>query len=176
VGAVVWDQLLRFPGARAYSDWLGELLGKQGQLGLGTALLLVALLPAVAEEVTFRGVVLAGLRRSGSRWIAVVGSALVFGLFHINPYHVVAASVVGVLLGWVALESGSIVPGVLIHLINNGAQVLMERSPAVAGQIRSPGVVAVALAITALGAWLVRGSRRATADTAQLAPVAAPPT
>ncbi len=41
VGAVVWEQLLRFPGARAYSDWLGELLGKQGQLGLGAALLLV---------------------------------------------------------------------------------------------------------------------------------------
>ncbi len=73
VGAVVWEQLLRFPGARAYSDWLGELLGKQGQLGLGSALLLVALLPAVAEEVTFRGVVLAGLRRSGSRWIAIGG-------------------------------------------------------------------------------------------------------
>src|SRR4029453_10421140 len=48
VGAVVWAQLLRFPGARAHSDWLGELLGKQGQLALGTALLLVALLPAVA--------------------------------------------------------------------------------------------------------------------------------
>lgn len=176
VGAVVWEQLLRFPGARAYSDWLGELLGKQGQLGLGTALLLVALLPAVAEEVTFRGVVLAGLRRSGSRWVAVVGSALVFGLFHINPYHVVAASVMGLLLGWVALESGSILPGMLIHLVNNGAQVLLERIPDVADQIRSPRVVALALALTALGAWLVRGSRRGTGETTRVAPLIAPPT
>ncbi|MGZ3480421.1 MAG: ABC transporter permease subunit/CPBP intramembrane protease [Myxococcaceae bacterium] len=176
VGAVVWEQLLRFPGARAYSDWLGELLGKQGQLGLGTALLLVALLPAVAEEVTFRGVVLAGLRRSGSRWVAVVGSALVFGLFHINPYHVVAASVMGLLLGWVALESGSILPGVLIHLVNNGAQVLLERIPDLAEQIRSPRVVALALAVTALGVWMVRGSRRETAETTRVAPLVAPPT
>ena len=160
VGAVVWEQLLRFPGARAYSDWLGELLGKQGQLGLGEALLLVALLPAVAEEVTFRGVVLAGLRRSGSRWIAVLGSALVFGLFHINPYHVAAASLIGVLLGWVALESGSILPGILIHLVNNGAQVLQDRTPALAEQLRSPLVLALALVSTALGALLVRGSRR----------------
>jgi sodium transport system permease protein len=176
VGAVVWEQLLRFPGARAYSDWLGELLGKQGQLGLGSALLLVALLPAVAEEVTFRGVVLAGLRRSGSRWIAVLGSALVFGLFHINPYHVVAASVVGVLLGWVALESGSIVPGVLIHLVNNGAQVLLERTPQLAEQLRSPHVLAVALATTALGAWLVRGSRRESVERAPVVPAVAPRT
>ena len=160
VGAVVWEQLLRFPGARAYSDWLGELLGKQGRLGLGTALVLVALLPAVAEEVTFRGVVLAGLRRSGSRWIAVVGSALVFGLFHINPYHVVAAFAVGLLLGWVALESGSILPGILIHLANNGAQVLLDRVPGLADRLRSPVLVALALASTAVGAFLVRGSRR----------------
>ena len=164
VGAVVWEQLLRFPGARAYQDWLGELLGKQGQLGLGTALLLVALLPAVAEEVTFRGVVLAGLRRSGSRWMAVLGSALIFGLFHFNPYHVAAAMVVGVLLGWVALESGSIVPGMLIHLVNNGVQVLADRMPGLAGQLRSPLVVVVALGCTALGAWLVRGSRRGAPD------------
>ena len=160
VGAVVWEQLLRFPGARAYSDWLGELLGKQGRLGLGTALVLVALLPAVAEEVTFRGVVLAGLRRSGSRWIAVVGSALVFGLFHINPYHVVAAFGVGLLLGWVALESGSILPGILIHLVNNGAQVLLDRVPGLAERLHSPVLVALALASTAVGALLVRGSRR----------------
>jgi sodium transport system permease protein len=164
VGAVVWAQLLRFPGARAYSDWLGELLGKQGQLGLGMALVLVALLPAVAEEVTFRGVVLAGLRRSGSRWIAVVGSALVFGLFHINPYHVVAAFAVGLLLGWVALESGSLLPGVLIHLVNNGAQVLLDRIPSLAEQLRSPVVAGLALASTAVGAVLVRGSRRTSPE------------
>jgi sodium transport system permease protein len=163
VGAVVWEQLLRFPGARAYSDWLGELLGKQGRLDLGTALVLVALLPAVAEEVTFRGVVLAGLRQSGSRWIAVVGSALVFGLFHVNPYHVVAAFAVGLLLGWVALESGSLLPGVLIHLVNNGAQVLLDRVPGLAERLHSPLIVVLALACTALGVFLMRGSRRPTA-------------
>jgi sodium transport system permease protein len=172
VGAVVWTQLLRFPGARAYSDWLGELLGKQGELGLDTALVLVALLPAVAEEVTFRGVVLAGLRRSGSRWIAVAGSALVFGMFHINPYHVVAAFAVGLLLGWVALESGSLLPGVLIHLVNNGAQVLLDRVPALAELLRSPVVVAIALASTAIGALIVRGTRRPSPESpADRAPV-----
>ena len=78
--------------------------------------------PAICEEVAFRGVVLGGLRRSGSRVLAVVGSALVFGLFHINPYHVVSAALVGLLLAYVALESGSIVPGMVIHLVNNGFQ------------------------------------------------------
>jgi sodium transport system permease protein len=159
VGAVVWRQLLRFPGARAYADWLGELLNKQGQLGLGSALLLVALLPAVVEELTFRGVVLGGLRQSGSRWVAVVGSALVFGLFHFNPYHVTVATALGLLLAYVALESGSIVPCMLIHLVNNGLQVLGDRWPSVGRLIERPAVLVVALGATALGLALVRGSR-----------------
>jgi sodium transport system permease protein len=165
VGAMVWQQLLRFPGARAYADWLGELLGKQGQLALGPALLLVALLPAVAEEVTFRGVVLGGLRKSGSRSVAVVGSAVVFGLFHINPYHVVVATALGLLLGFVALESGSIVPGMLIHLVNNGIQVLVDRSPALAARLDGPAVLGTALVATAAGLWLVRGSRAGVSAT-----------
>jgi sodium transport system permease protein len=160
VGALVWSQLQRFPGARAYADWLGELLGKQAQLGFGAALLLVAVLPALSEEVTFRGVLLAGLRRSGSRWIAVIGSALVFGLFHFNPYHMVAATTVGLLLGWVALESGSIVPGMLIHLVNNATQVLEDRVPSIGEWVHSPPVIAVALVATLLGAWLLRGTGR----------------
>ena len=159
VGALVWQQLLRFPGARAYNDWLGELLGKQGQLGLGAALVLVAAVPALCEEIAFRGVVLGGLRRSGSRVLAVVGSALVFGLFHLNPYHVVSAAMVGLLLAYVALESGSIVPGMVIHLVNNGFQILLDRLPAVAERVSSPIVLAAAVACTALGLWWVRGSR-----------------
>jgi sodium transport system permease protein len=120
-------------------------------------------LPAIAEEVTFRGVVLAGLRRSGSRWIAVVGSALVFGLFHVNPYHVRCPRSVWLLLGWVALESGSILPGVLIHLVNNGAQVLLDRIPGLAERSARRGRWSLALASTAVGAFLVRavvGRRR----------------
>jgi membrane protease YdiL (CAAX protease family) len=84
---------------------------------------------------------------------------------------VLAATAVGVLLGWVALESGSILPGVLIHLVNNGAQVLLDRVPGLAGRLQSPLVLAIALASTAAGALLVRGSRRAPPEPASPAPV-----
>ncbi len=78
---------------------------------------------------------------------------------------------IGLLLGWVALESGSIVPGVLIHLVNNGAQVLLDRVPGLADRLRSPVVMALALGSTALGAWLVRGSRRHAPELHEAAPV-----
>jgi membrane protease YdiL (CAAX protease family) len=89
----------------------------------------------------------------------------VFGLFHVNPYHVVAAFAVGLLLGWVALESGSLLPGVLIHLVNNGAQVLLDRVPGLAERLHSPVIAVLALACTTAGAFLVRGTRRPTAVT-----------
>src|SRR5215813_903155 len=162
VGALVWQQLLqRFPGARAYNDLLGELLGKHGQLGFGAALVLVGLVPAICEEVAFRGVVLGGLRRSGSAVLAVVGSALIFGLFHFNPYHVVSAAVVGLLLAYVALESGSIIPGMVVHLINNALQVCVDRFPHLAERVGSPVILVAAVACTVLGLWWVRGSRAA---------------
>jgi hypothetical protein len=72
---------------------------------------------------------------------------------------VVVATGLGLLLGFVALESGSIVPGMLIHLVNNGIQVLVDRSPALAARLDGPAVLGTALIATVAGLLLVRGSR-----------------
>jgi sodium transport system permease protein len=158
VGLLIGAVLSRFQGARDYSEQLGELLGKNGPLTLGMAALLVGLLPAVCEEACFRGVVLTGLGRSGSRSFAVVGSALAFGLFHINPYQVAAASTLGLVLGYAAYESRSLLPGVLMHFVNNGLQLVMVRVPEARAFFESKVVVAAGLLLTALALWLLRGS------------------
>ena len=59
----------------------------------------------------------------------------------------------------------------LIHVVNNGAQVLADRMPGVAGQLHSPLVVGLALLGTVLGAWLVRGSRRVRPEPDRPLPV-----
>jgi hypothetical protein len=53
---------------------------------------------------------------------------------------------------------------VLIHLVNNGVQVLLDRIPGLAERLNSPVIAALALASTAVGAFLVRGSRQQTAE------------
>lgn len=160
VGLAVGAVLVNFKGARDYSEQLGELLGKHGPLSLGMAVALVGLLPAVCEEACFRGVVLVGLSRGGSRALAVVGSALAFGLFHVNPYHVAAATTLGLVLGYAAYESRSLLPGVLMHLVNNGLQMVMVRRPEVEAFFESKAVLVVGLLVTALALWLLRGSGR----------------
>ncbi|HMK73233.1 MAG TPA: CPBP family glutamic-type intramembrane protease, partial [Myxococcaceae bacterium] len=158
VGMVVMSFLSRFEGAREYSRQLGDLLGKHGPLSLGESVLLVGLLPAVCEEACFRGVVLVGLGRTGSRWLAVVGSALAFGLFHFNPYHIVLATVLGLVLGYAAYESRSLLPGVLMHFVNNSLHMLLARVPSLEARFESPVVIGVGLVVTAAGLWLLRGS------------------
>lgn len=85
----------------------------------------VALVPAFCEEFLFRGLVLPQLLPYG-KTVAVIGSALLFGLMHANPAQMLYATVAGIVLGLVAIESGSIWAGVLIHLFNNLLSVTDE--------------------------------------------------
>jgi sodium transport system permease protein len=158
VGMTVGAFLSRFQGAREYSQQLGDLLGKHGPLSLPMAVFLVGVLPAVCEEACFRGVVFTGLARSGSRTLAVVGSSLAFGLFHFNPFHIAAATTLGLVLGYAAYESRSLLPGVLMHFVNNALQMVLSRVPELQARFESPVVIGVGLLVTAAGLWFLRGS------------------
>ena len=127
---------------------------------LTAAVLLVGVLPALCEEATFRGVVLTGLARSGSGVLAVVGSALAFGLFHVNPWHILAATVLGLVLGYAAYQSRSLLPGLLMHGVSNSLQMVMVRVPEVKDVFSSWTAIAIGLAVTALALWLLTGSGR----------------
>jgi membrane protease YdiL (CAAX protease family) len=103
---------------------LAELPGAPGVLGLMLFAGLVILGP-VGEELLFRGLVLRGLLADGSALRAIVLSALMFGLFHFDPVHAAGAFVLGLYLGWVRLFTGSLVPAVLAHVVNNGLWYLL---------------------------------------------------
>ncbi len=91
--------------------------------------LLVAATPAICEELAFRGFIFTGLRRSGSAWRAIGVSAVFFGLSHGILQQSLIASLIGVLLGWLALRTGSILPGMTFHLVHNALGVLSARIP-----------------------------------------------
>ncbi|MBD3676093.1 MAG: CPBP family intramembrane metalloprotease [Planctomycetaceae bacterium] len=88
-----------------------------------------ALLPALCEELAFRGFILSGFSRNGRTGVAVVFSALLFGVMHMIPQQVFNAFLLGLVLGLLALRSGSLLPGVLFHFVNNALGVVSERIP-----------------------------------------------
>jgi sodium transport system permease protein len=95
---------------------------------VATALLLFALIPAVCEEVAFRGFILTGLEYGHKPRSAILLSALLFGFLHVllSLYQqLFNATLLGVVLGLLAVRSRSLLPGIVFHLINNGLAVLL---------------------------------------------------
>jgi sodium transport system permease protein len=87
----------------------------------------VALFPAICEEIAFRGLILSGLRHLGSKWAAIVISSLFFGLTHGMLQQSLAATAVGVVLGYIAVQTDSLLPGVVFHLTHNSLGVMLGR-------------------------------------------------
>ncbi len=78
----------------------------------------VAVFPALVEEFFFRGIVLSSLKKFGTGF-AVVVSSIMFALIHGNLVQIPFALTIGLALGFLYVETGSIWPGVIVHFINN---------------------------------------------------------
>ena len=169
-GGVLVDQAM-FLTLQLVPDWrsgnlevVGRTISEAGLVGALLLLVPLALLPAIVEESLCRGILLRGLQaRYPSGWIPLVVTALFFGSLHFDPLHVSAAVLMGLLLGWVALRTGSIWPPVACHLVNNAISLL---TPALGGpdlgdvlaRGHSPLVVgggALALLAGIIGIWRV---------------------
>lgn len=92
---------------------------------LGMNIFVLAVLPALLEEMVFRGFVLRTLRPYGDLF-AVLVSAFLFGLMHGNIEQVPFALIVGIVLGWLYVATDNIWVPILIHFTNNALSVCME--------------------------------------------------
>lgn len=114
--------------------------------GLFGVLLVVAVLPALFEETLFRGILLGGLRSFGEVGAVLLCGAL-FALYHQNPVQTVYPFCCGAAFALVALRSGSILPTVLSHFINNATIILLNKAGI--GTIPQPAK-AIVLSVSAL--------------------------
>jgi sodium transport system permease protein len=90
-------------------------------------LLLMALTPAICEELAFRGCILSGFRHLGHKWRAIIYSALFFGVTHAILQQSLIAALVGVVIGYIAVQTGSILPGMVFHAVHNGLMLSISR-------------------------------------------------
>ncbi len=87
----------------------------------------IGLLAPLSEEIVFRGAILKNLLSSTrlSAWGAIAISAFLFALIHMNPAQMPHAFIIGLLLGWMYWRTGSILPGMAYHWINNSAAYVL---------------------------------------------------
>lgn len=114
------------------------------------------LVPAVMEELLFRGALMGVLLPLGSK-IAVAAPAILFAVFHTQPSQMLVALLTGLYFGWVARRTGSILPGMVLHFVNNLVAILemyldQYASPRLAGGVEMFYFTFCALLFTALAA------------------------
>ena len=84
-----------------------------------------AILPAIVEELVFRGAIMQSLRRFGDTFALLI-SSLLFGLVHGNLVQAPMAFITGLAIGHFVLRTGSLRTGMLVHFINNALATVLS--------------------------------------------------
>ncbi|MBI3585917.1 MAG: CPBP family intramembrane metalloprotease [Ignavibacteriales bacterium] len=92
---------------------------------LALVLLVVAIAPAIIEELLFRGLIQSSFGRVMTPLRAAVFTGIIFGAFHFNPFAVVPLVGLGVYFGFLRMRSKSIIISMTAHLVNNGIAVIV---------------------------------------------------
>ena len=93
--------------------------------GMLLNLLIIALIPAVGEELTFRGVMQQSLTRRMNPHVAIFLSAAIFSFIHFQFYGFLPRLFLGLLMGYMFYITGSLWTSILMHFVNNGSVVVL---------------------------------------------------
>lgn len=94
-----------------------------GRLIVG--IFIMAVLPAIAEELLFRGIILKGLLKKFKPLVAILISAFLFMLMHGSLQQTVYQFILGIIFGYIAYASGSIIYSMLTHFFNNALVLIL---------------------------------------------------
>lgn len=98
-------------------------------------LFVIALTPAVCEEMLFRGVIFQSMRAKYRITAAMGLVAVLFGIYHMSIVKLIPTGLLGLVLCYVAYGTGSIFPAMLMHFLNNAVSVVISEYPKQAGNI-----------------------------------------
>ena len=96
------------------------------ELSAGLFFFLIAISPAICEEMVFRGFVQTSMRTQFRPWVAIFLAALLFGAFHLSIYRLFPTVALGCLFGWLCWRMGSIYAAMLAHAFNNALAVCLS--------------------------------------------------
>ena len=85
----------------------------------------MALTPAICEEIAFRGFILSGLRHMGHRWAAILVSSVFFGATHGILQQSLPACAIGIVIGYVAVQTRSLLPCIILHAGYNTMSIVL---------------------------------------------------
>ena len=105
-----------------YKDEISDAIAVFASLSLPKALFVSALVPAITEELVFRGVILTGYKKT-TVLIGILMSSFYFGVMHFTISQLFYAIVGGIIFGYLVKVTKSIWSSILMHFIFNGSQI-----------------------------------------------------
>jgi membrane protease YdiL (CAAX protease family) len=130
---------------------------------LALEILVLAVVPAICEEILVRGAIARGIAGRLGPLAAVLLSSGYFALLHLSLARALPTALLGAALALIVLRSGSLVPAILVHALNNTAALLLANasmSAAVAGLARHPVASLAASSIGSLAGLFLLLRRR----------------
>ncbi len=118
----------------------------------------LGLIPGVIEELAFRGMLLHGLRRRIRPVLLPLVVGVVFGLFHFSLFRIGPTGFLGILLTVIALLTGSVFPGIVLHILNNSFAVFASSRDWPIASLE-PWHYAAATLIFAMAMWIIYRNR-----------------
>lgn len=168
IGAIIIGIILTSAASLIFREQAGEMTDYTASFSgesFRVIFLLVAVAPAICEELMFRGFVLSALENKMGYKSAVIVAGIIFGIYHMNPVQSVTAAFIGIVICSAAYRSQSIIPGMVMHFVNNAISCVLSFYPDKVNRIfpwlANIRLDAVNVAVmTALGALLIyMGSR-----------------
>ena len=117
-----FEKLIRWLGYKPAPSYFPDLSGGRAAL----ALLVMAVLPALFEEVLFRGAVLQSIKEETGHLNAVLLCGMCFALYHASALQTIYQFVCGCAFALLAIRSRSVLPGMLAHFLNNATIIILQ--------------------------------------------------
>ncbi len=128
------------------SNYEFDLNLPSGVSGFIISAIAAAVVPALVEEFAYRGVFL-GLLKEYGEGFCIIASSVMFALMHGNLSQIPFAFIVGLVLGFIRVKSGSIIPAMLLHFLNNFVSVVLSIVTEDAGYALMVGINTVYFAV-----------------------------
>ncbi len=103
--------------------------------GFAALFLVIAIAPAICEEMLFRGMIFHSMKAHYRASTAIVVVAVLFGIYHMSLVKLIPTGLLGFVFCYVVYRTGSIFPGMLMHFINNAVSVLLTYYPERIGKV-----------------------------------------
>lgn len=159
---IAQELLPLLPDYDSTNELLTRILRTAPPAGRAVVVFAIVVSAPLFEELIFRGYLWRVLEASFGPVVALIGTTLLFATFHLDPVQGVALLPIALFLGWLRWRSGSLVPSIVTHLMNNGLGIVVVFATSESSGDDELGIgvalggLAATIAIGALGAWISR--------------------